>query len=1332
MNAVTEYTARRRTHSFALRFGLLLLLAAGLGASGCKKAPAILLRVTADGQVDQYDLYIRDDDSGSIIFHSGFNPVLAPGEKTDDSTGVRDLTMNALKIAIKLDKGGKLTLLLVGVKGAIDAGAPAAGSTQFFWGGKVDVSGTTDIDAKLLTVPKGDDADGDYWPDATDFRAHVPEAQTLYGAHPELLDCYDKDVQPEPSGSAGMPLQITAKKVNPFAVELCGDGYDEDCNGDADENCVDQDSDGDPKGSDCDDNDPARHHGNAKDPYPDPPNCCGYSLGKMGAEANKSYLNDAVLCPAVRCGNGIDNACRGAGPNDPTNDTACVVDADCDGYPSSNDCDDNDPAIHPGAVEICGNGKDDSCAGRPDSGCVPCDLDGDGYQRTDAAAGCPDATNIHAGLVDCDDDDSGVYPGATDPAGGVEGGINAQGRVVTALRGYCRTIYEPTGVTGTAKIAVSGYTVGDADCKGTAFASCPPASCDADGDGWPKDACGALNLPGPFDCNDNDPTIFPTAPDKCGDGVDGNCSGSDTACNGMDKDGDGYLPPGDCNDNDPSIHPFALEKCNGIDDDCDGDKDEGNPDPAGVPLVSAGMLSTCTDSNVGECGKKLGTCVCSGADPKSAINTAARMACSGDKSGTTSPHCYGAGQPQKQSCDAIDRDDDCNGTSSDLTGANLQMKDLPCGLDVGPCKKGKVTGCDRTQTVSPYYGAQATPDNVHWVCAGTVNPSNEVCDGIDDDCNGVLPPNESDPDMDRYMACTGCAGLTLAMNISGCGDCDPGVGTTYPGAPEKCDGVDNDCNAGTADGTTECSAVSKTCCYANGGVCQDLNSDTNYCGACNNSCASKLFVNVCAGAACICKNQGAVCNARSWCDGGNNGGTCTTCNTRSHCGDTCTACTGTNVCKSDGSGCTGCNTDSDCDASNTPGTTYCSGGTCLPRVATGGACTVNGDPEMPDNQCSQLSGARYCTDGVCCDTKPSACGVCKQCNLGGSAGVCSNTPLGMESGNECVGNVATCVRDTCNGAGACTAANGTNCGAVGCDNSGNPSYTVADQCNAGTCGITPTQIMACGDYICSGGACLSQCGSDGDCKFGKPYCWEGTGGDNHCYPKHPAGDICTMNSDCQGGACIGGRCCGTSGRPPSCGAGSSTTACAASTLTSYTCAAATGYTTCTTSTFACMGNLVCADASTCAPQCNCAAAGACTSTECVTGNYCPADNSTSCNTCNTTSFCGNSCASCNTSCVNGTITGAACAAGVCSVAAACAGHYACASGTTCGVDCTSDAECGPSRWCKLNGAGANTCQVRAASATNCDVANCATAGCLQCVMGGSGVVCPNGAGQKCP
>jgi len=59
-----------------------------------------------------------------------------------------------------------------------------------------------------------------------------------------------------------------------------------------------------------------------------------------------------------------------------------VVDNDQDGYTSDIDCNDNNPAVHPGATEVC-NGIDDNCNGLVDDGLQTFpfyrDADGDGY-----------------------------------------------------------------------------------------------------------------------------------------------------------------------------------------------------------------------------------------------------------------------------------------------------------------------------------------------------------------------------------------------------------------------------------------------------------------------------------------------------------------------------------------------------------------------------------------------------------------------------------------------------------------------------------------------------------------------------------------------------------------------------------------------------------------------------------------------------------------------------------------------------------------------------------------------------------------------------------------
>ena len=73
---------------------------------------------------------------------------------------------------------------------------------------------------------------------------------------------------------------------------------------------------------------------------------------------------------------------------------ACDLDADNDGFSNDDDCDDADPAVHPGAAEAC-NGLDDDCDGLVDEGFL--DTDGDG------AADCLDADDDNDQVLDGND-----------------------------------------------------------------------------------------------------------------------------------------------------------------------------------------------------------------------------------------------------------------------------------------------------------------------------------------------------------------------------------------------------------------------------------------------------------------------------------------------------------------------------------------------------------------------------------------------------------------------------------------------------------------------------------------------------------------------------------------------------------------------------------------------------------------------------------------------------------------------------------------------------------------------------------------------------------------
>ncbi len=103
----------------------------------------------------------------------------------------------------------------------------------------------------------------------------------------------------------------------------------------------------------------------------------------------------------------------------------------------------------------------------------------------------------------------------------------------------------------------------------------------------------------------------------------------------------------------------------------------------------------------------------------------------------------------------------------------------------------------------------------------------EVCDGIDNDCDGEVPSEEQDDDGDSYV---GCAWLGDLDEITGGDDCDDGDAARFLGNPEVCDGIDNDCDEVVpededdrdGDGYVECAPwTGSTTGIIAGGDCDD-------------------------------------------------------------------------------------------------------------------------------------------------------------------------------------------------------------------------------------------------------------------------------------------------------------------------------------------------------------------------------------------------------------------------------------------------------------------------------------------------------------------------------
>jgi len=205
--------------------------------------------------------------------------------------------------------------------------------------------------------------------------------------------------------------------------------------------------------------------------------------------------------------------------DDTGDDDTGPVDADGDGWNEDEDCNDNDAGVYPGATEVC-DGHDTDCNGVPDDG----DADGDG------AAVCDD----------CDDGDPGLNLDDVDGDGHHTCGGDCNDGDGLMYPG--------------ATEACDGL---DNDCDG----SVPDDEVDVDGDGF---------MVCEDDCNDGDGLMYPGAPERC-NGLDDDCDGL-TGVEEADGDGDGYrICDDDCNDGNPLAYPGALEiPGDGLDQDCDG------------------------------------------------------------------------------------------------------------------------------------------------------------------------------------------------------------------------------------------------------------------------------------------------------------------------------------------------------------------------------------------------------------------------------------------------------------------------------------------------------------------------------------------------------------------------------------------------------------------------------------------------------------------------------------------------------------------------------------------------------------------------------------------
>ncbi len=144
---------------------------------------------------------------------------------------------------------------------------------------------------------------------------------------------------------------------------------------------------------------------------------CGQDQDGDGYTPAQGDCNDAD--PAIHPGasevcNGLDDDCDDAVDEGFDQDGDGFAVCENSGVPA--DCDDGNPEVHPGAAEQC-NGLDDDCDGDRDEGLetfqVLLDGDGDGFGAWDSVCAVPEGLETDC-AGDCDDYDPGVHPGAED------------------------------------------------------------------------------------------------------------------------------------------------------------------------------------------------------------------------------------------------------------------------------------------------------------------------------------------------------------------------------------------------------------------------------------------------------------------------------------------------------------------------------------------------------------------------------------------------------------------------------------------------------------------------------------------------------------------------------------------------------------------------------------------------------------------------------------------------------------------------------------------------------------------------------------------------------
>jgi hypothetical protein len=391
-----------------------------------------------------------------------------------------------------------------------------------------------------------------------------------------------------------------------------------------------------------------------------------------------------------------------------------------------------------------GGGKGNADTSASDDGGGVTDEDQDGFNSEE----------------DCNDDDATVNPGATEICDGIDN--DCDGNV-------------------------------DEDVTTTFYR-------DADGDGFgnSEETEGACERPTGYvpngnDCDDALADAYPGNPEVC-DNIDNNCDGNVdegvTTTYYADTDADGYGDPAtatdscsqpvgyvtdntDCDDTTAASFPGNLEICDEHDNDCDGTIDEG---------VTTTYYADLDADSFGDATLSQEAC----ALPTGYAEVAGDC---DDSEATTNPDAL-------EYCDG--HDDDCDGDidEADSEDASAWYADTDTDSFGDPA----------VSTIECYQPTGYVADNTDCddTDAAEYPGATEVCDGDDDDCDGIIDEDDAADASDWYADTDSDTYGDPAVSVHQCAqptgyvldatDCNDTTATAYPGADEYCDGIDNDCD----------------------------------------------------------------------------------------------------------------------------------------------------------------------------------------------------------------------------------------------------------------------------------------------------------------------------------------------------------------------------------------------------------------------------------------------------------------------------------------------------------------------------------------------------------